>query len=426
MKFEKSCGAVVYKIEEGMLLFLVEHMVQGHTSIPKGHVEGNETEEETASREIREETGLEVKLDTVFRYDIYYSPEEGVRKQVIFFTAEVISGDMRNQECEVTSLEWLPYDKAIEAVTYDTDKDVLSHAAVYLSIKCFCQIERKRLWLCDSGSGLWYREHAVDIHSHIMPGIDDGAETGEETVEMLRMAWKQGVRTVFATPHFGVENGYDTSFDDYWFGANRLKDATRETVPYMDIVFGAEIYCSDDIVDRIRQIEKIPLIESDWHMVEFLEWGSITEPADVILRRLKLMRENGIKTILAHPERYRAIRQDRDLAKRICDLGVLLQVNAYDLALNETEEVRSLAQWMAEEKLISFIGSDMHGTRKGSREPRIQEGIRWLYANVDDEYANEIVRINAENYLGVQKLDTLKPDWEYRWQTEMRERLMEK
>ena len=410
MTKEKSCGAVVYRFEKERLFFLVEHMVQGHTSIPKGHVEGNETEEETAIREIREETGLEVRLDTVFRHDIYYSPGEGIMKQVIFFAAEAVSGDMRNQECEVTSLEWLPYDRAIAAMTYESDKDVLSHAAVYLSIRLSWQgIDRAKLYLSDSGSGLWYREHAVDIHSHIMPRIDDGAETGEETVEMLCMAWEQGVRTVFATPHFGIENGYDTSFDDYWFGANRLKDATRYTVPYMDIVFGAEIYCSDDIVDRIREVERIPLIESDWHMVEFLEWGKVTEPADVILRRLKILRDNHIKTILAHPERYRAIRQDWDLAKRICDLGVMLQVNAYDLAVNENEEIRSLAQWMAREELIGFIGSDMHGTRKNRRPPRIQEGIRWLYENVNDEYANEIVRINAENYLGVRKLDTLKP-----------------
>lgn len=139
-------------------------------------------------------------------------------------------------------------------------------------------------------------------------------------------------------------------------------------------------------------------------MVEFLEWGEITEPADVMLRRLKTMRENGIKTILAHPERYQAIQQDWDLAKRIRDLGVFLQVNAYDLFLNKKEAIRNLAQWLAQEELISFIGSDMHGTRPGKRTPRMKEGIHWLYENVDYEYANDIVRRNAEKLLGVDKL----------------------
>ncbi len=135
MKYEKSCGAAVYRFRNGILYFLVEHMIQGHTSIPKGHVEGDETEEETAVREIREETGLEVKLDTAFRREISYSPFEGIEKKVVFFAAEPAGGEMKNQECEVSGLEWLPADEAVKAVTYDTDKEVLAHAAAYLGEK---------------------------------------------------------------------------------------------------------------------------------------------------------------------------------------------------------------------------------------------------------------------------------------------------
>ena len=140
MKFEKSCGAVVYRIESGELLFLIEHMVKGHVSIPKGHVEGDETEEETALREIREETGLEVRLDTAFRHEAHYSPDVGIEKQVVFFCAQPTGGEMKNQECEVSLLEWLQYERAIEAVTYDSVREVLVHAAEYLR-------EEKREWM---------------------------------------------------------------------------------------------------------------------------------------------------------------------------------------------------------------------------------------------------------------------------------------
>ena len=74
MKFEKSCGAVVYKAVSDVTLFLIEHMALGHTSLPKGHMEEGETEEETAVREIKEETNLDVVLDTRFRHTISYSP----------------------------------------------------------------------------------------------------------------------------------------------------------------------------------------------------------------------------------------------------------------------------------------------------------------------------------------------------------------
>ena len=84
-------------------------------------------------------------------------------------------------------------------------------------------------------------------------------------------------------------------------------------------------------------------------------------------------------------------------------------MNAYDFFLNPNDATRNLAQWMATEELISFIGSDMHrigvkANGKPRRKPQMKEGIRWLYENVDDEYANDIVRGNAEIYLGVEKL----------------------
>ena len=132
---EKSCGAVVYRREGDQLLFLLEHMVAGHTSMPKGHVEDNETEEETALREIREETGLEVTLDAAFRQVITFSPSKGIVKDVVFFIAEAIPGKMVNQECEVTSLEWLPYEKAYTALTHQSDRETLRKAMEYLDRK---------------------------------------------------------------------------------------------------------------------------------------------------------------------------------------------------------------------------------------------------------------------------------------------------
>lgn len=134
-KKRKSCGAVVYKMENDTPLFLIEHMVKGHISIPKGHVERKETEEETALREILEETNLKVDLDTGFRHTITYSPKKGVLKDVVFFIAEAKTGEMKNQASEVKKLEWLPIDQAVEAVTYDDDKETLIKGMEYLKEK---------------------------------------------------------------------------------------------------------------------------------------------------------------------------------------------------------------------------------------------------------------------------------------------------
>lgn len=134
MKKEKSCGAVIYKIENNEIKYLILHMRLGHLSSCKGHVEKNETEEETAYREINEETGLEVKIDTGFKKIITYSPKENTIKDVIFFIAEVLSKNdpIDKHDDEVFSFEWLSFLNAYEALTYQSDKDTLNEANIYI------------------------------------------------------------------------------------------------------------------------------------------------------------------------------------------------------------------------------------------------------------------------------------------------------
>ena len=135
MEHEKSCGAVVYRMERGTPLILVEYMTLGHVSIPKGHMEAGETEEETALREIREEVGLEVALDTGFRRTITYSPREGVSKDVLFFVAAYVSGELKTQESEVLRADFLPPAEAMEAMTFDSDRETIRLACAYLREK---------------------------------------------------------------------------------------------------------------------------------------------------------------------------------------------------------------------------------------------------------------------------------------------------
>ena len=132
---EKSCGAVVYKLEDNQIYILIEKMKRGHYSIPKGHVEKGETEIETALREIKEETNLEVSIDSNFREVVSYSPYSGCIKDVVFFVAEAKSDILINQEIEVSELKWLKPAEAIDILTFDSDKEIIKKALKYLGEK---------------------------------------------------------------------------------------------------------------------------------------------------------------------------------------------------------------------------------------------------------------------------------------------------
>lgn len=129
---EKSCGAVVYAHTERGRLFLIEEMRKGHFAMPKGHVEPGESEVETAAREIREETGLSVAIDTGFRECIAYSPYENCRKEVVYFLALARGTVTVPQPEEVRAILWLPLGEALSRLTYDNDREILRKAQTYL------------------------------------------------------------------------------------------------------------------------------------------------------------------------------------------------------------------------------------------------------------------------------------------------------
>lgn len=122
MKYEKSCGAVIFEGDK----ILVIQQVKGHWGFPKGHVEEGETEVETAIREIKEETNLDVEIDETHRYVEHYSPEEGIEKDVVFFIAKKTGGEIKVQEEEVKSTEWLLPEDAMDRLTYESSKSILS------------------------------------------------------------------------------------------------------------------------------------------------------------------------------------------------------------------------------------------------------------------------------------------------------------
>lgn len=107
---------------------LLRHRFGGHWSFPKGHVEAGESERQTAMREVREETGLSIKLLDGFRESVEYSPKPGVRKQVVYFLGTTQQELLIRQEEEISEIMWAPLSKAAELVSFANDKRLIRHA----------------------------------------------------------------------------------------------------------------------------------------------------------------------------------------------------------------------------------------------------------------------------------------------------------
>lgn len=120
MKYEKSCGCIIIEDEKVLLV----KQTKGHWGFPKGYVEADETEVETAIREVKEETNIDVEVEENKRYTMRYVTDKGNMKEIVYFVARKVGGEIKAQECEIDEIEWLDFRKALERIMYDNCREL--------------------------------------------------------------------------------------------------------------------------------------------------------------------------------------------------------------------------------------------------------------------------------------------------------------
>jgi len=133
MTKEKSCGALVYRGHgESVQLLMLKHRLGGHWSFPKGHVEDGETETQTALREVREETGLNINLLEGFREKVSYSPRPGISKDVVYFLGFAEDSRTTPQEEEISEIRWVSIARLGSYLTYENDRRIVRGVTRFL------------------------------------------------------------------------------------------------------------------------------------------------------------------------------------------------------------------------------------------------------------------------------------------------------
>ena len=135
MNYEKSCGAIVYRRFHGNTeILLIRHIKSGYWSFPKGHVENGETEVETATRAIKEETNIDVLIDSGFRETVSFSPRRDTSKTVVYFVAKALNNDTKPQLEEISEIRWVEIGQAASHLTYDNDKLIVNKAKAFIAL----------------------------------------------------------------------------------------------------------------------------------------------------------------------------------------------------------------------------------------------------------------------------------------------------
>lgn len=231
----------------------------------------------------------------------------------------------------------------------------------------------------------------IDIHTHILPGMDDGARDIHETVEMARQAVKNGTTAVVATPHCNMPGIYDNYFGTAYIEAydKAVKAIKEEGIP-LEIYPGMEVFATHNLPELIVDKKIMPLNQSRYILIEF----QFDENPDYVENILKRVREVGARPVIAHPERYEFVNDNPQIAYEWRKNGYLLQVNKGSLQGRFSSEVQKTAYKLLEHSLISVIASDAH--RKDIRTANMLETRNYLSEQYAQKDLEVLFRYNGE------------------------------
>ena len=232
-----------------------------------------------------------------------------------------------------------------------------------------------------------------DMHCHIVPGVDDGSKSLEESMAMLDLEYRGGVRNIILTPHFRYDM-FEPSEELVQKQFLRLKEAASAAYPDLNLWLGCELHTSMDMVDCLRSGKRRTMAGSRYVLVEF----SGGDEKLYVKERVQKLKLSGYYPIIAHVERYRAVREDLDLIAELRGMGAFMQVNADTISGKDGFLIKRFAKKLLREELLDFVGSDGHGSK--SRTPDIAKAYAQVVKVKGESYANRIFVTNPSKIVG--------------------------
>lgn len=209
----------------------------------------------------------------------------------------------------------------------------------------------------------------IDIHSHIIPKIDDGAKSIEITIEMLKNAEKDGTKQIIATPHYLLEYG-EATINEVKNYVKTLNELTQKENLNLKIYAGQEVYFTENILQYYLENKIGTINDSRYMLIEF----PMNKFEDNIFDILYELQVRNITPVIAHPERYKPIIKNPIAINRFIDEGYLFQMNSGSIEGIFGTEVKKTSEILLKNGIYNFIGSDAHNIK--SRNTGIAKGIK--------------------------------------------------
>ena len=241
----------------------------------------------------------------------------------------------------------------------------------------------------------------IDLHSHILPGVDDGADSLETSLRMLRHAQKDGIRAVVATPHCSRPGDAPNFLSPALIQDMELlcSEASRQGI-HVRIYPGMEVFVTDTFQQRLREGKFLTLANSRYLLVEFY----FDESPEFITGTLADICQAGLTPVLAHPERYYCVEWEPELVRGWMQGGCVIQVNRGSIQGKLGTDAQACAWELLKNEYVHVVASDAHGA--DYRRPELKDCLLELGDSLSWAYASKLMIENPACIIRNQAIST--------------------
>ena len=223
----------------------------------------------------------------------------------------------------------------------------------------------------------------IDIHCHMLPGVDDGAKDLDMALKMLELSVSQGAQGIVFTPHYEMErNRYQP--DDLEKQFLLVKQEAKKRWPELELYLGNELLLEIGAAEHMREAVVKTINQTKFLLVEFPFHVTYRELYDM----LKQLQKQRFRPVLAHVERFSCLVGNMDRIMELTEMGIYLQMNANSMVGSFMDANVRWCRKLLKQQCITFLGTDAHNIK--DRAPNMAEGIRWMEKHLDAHYLENI------------------------------------
>lgn len=234
----------------------------------------------------------------------------------------------------------------------------------------------------------------IDIHSHILPNMDDGASSWDISLKMCEQAYQDGIKTIVATPHTlnGIYENQPAAIEEK---VKILNQKLKENNIPLQILPGSEVHLRDDIIEKIKKQEILTLNKNNYILLEF-PTTQIPHQIEEILFRIQIM---GITPILSHVERNLEFQQKPDLLAQLIQRGSLAQLTSASLCGSFGPKTKKFSQQLLANSLVYCLASDAHSNSEKGRNPILSKAVTEASKIIGYQPALNLVQSNPQKII---------------------------